>query len=89
MTAYRIPLHQNFPSLSDRTQNSESRDLRLVSDSDSVSLYMVRQVSDSDSNFSSLLAEAWNLTIFGAFYIRELETLTRNTKSLGLGFVSV
>ena len=59
------PKHQNFPSLSSRTRNSESLDLRLVSDS--VSLYMVRQVSvlDSDSNFSSLLVSSLESDHFG------------------------
>ena len=58
---------QNFPSLSSRTRNSESLDLRLVSDSDSVLLYMVRQVSvsDSDSNFSSLLVSSLESDHFG------------------------
>ena len=63
----RVPPWQKFPSLSSRTRKSESLDLRLVSDSDSVSLYMVRQVSvsDSDSNFSSLLVSSLESDHFG------------------------
>ena len=82
-------VNQNFPSLASRTRNCESLDLRLVSDSDSVSLYMVGQVSVSDSNFSSFLVSSLEWTILGAFYVWELETRTRNTESLGLRLVSV
>ena len=58
---------QNFPSLSSRTRINESLGLRLVPDSDSVSLYMVGQVSvsDSDSNFSSVLVSSLESDHFG------------------------
>ena len=41
---------QNFPSLSSRTRKSESLVFRLVSDSDSVSMFQGYPVSDSESD---------------------------------------
>ena len=43
-------MNQNFPSVSSRTRKTESLVFRLVSDSDSVSMFKGNPVSDSESD---------------------------------------
>ena len=64
---------QNFPSLSSRTRKTESLVFRLVSDSDSVSMFKVNPVSDSESD--SKLVSDLKLELFSTGFIWKIGVL--------------